>query len=210
MSAPYRTADTLPEYVSEPPTKSLGRRRSSHFRKGLFGAYARAARLNPIVAVHDGGLVVWTGLEQHVVIPFDAIDAIYYRENPLLDSAKGVSLVAFDGVRIEIPDDVCDLEQILIRLRLCVTRPLERRAIEALRHGERMTFGPVDLELDGLRLRGDLLLWSEMSRVVFERDALVVYRRDALGRFGWVRLTQLPHIPVLAEVLRLRVPVILF
>jgi hypothetical protein len=161
------------------------------------------------VDVHENGLVLrHSFLEPRDEVPFAEIDAIHYDYEGLLGGPPEVALVGFDGVVRVLPRDLKDLELLLAELDRQVTVPLVERAKEALAAGERMVFGPVDVELDGIVLNGQSLAWDHLSRVDAEREALVFFARAPLGRFGWARVRDVPHPRVLALVLRQRTIVV--
>lgn len=107
-----------------------------------------------------------------------------------------------------IPRDLVDLDRVLEAIERHVTFPIVARAKEALAGGERMVFGPIVVELDGVVVNGQALAWDHLSRVDAERDALVFFAREPLGRFGWARVRDVPHPRALVEVLRQRTSVV--
>ena len=201
MSGPYRTSPEVPEEgAPEKAAGDLGLRRSTHPRRGVIPGW-------PEVDVHDNGLV-FRHSHRAIERTFDAIDAIHYDYEGLLSVAPEVSLVGFDGEVSVVPRDLKDLDRVLAVLHRQVTVPILTRAKEALASGERMVFGPLALELDGIVLNGQILAWDHLSRVDAEREALVFFAREPLGRFGWARVRDVPHPRALLEVLRLRTTVV--
>lgn len=141
------------------------------------------------------------------LVPFDEIDAIHYDFDGLIPGPPRVELVTFDGERITLPE-MKDLDLVLEALDRHVTRPITRRAKEALAGGQRLVFGPLALELEGITLKDKPLSWASLSRVEAERDVLVFYS-GTLGRFGWVRVSEIPHPKALLELLRMRTRVVM-
>lgn len=142
-------------------------------------------------------------------LPFEAIDAIHYDFEQIVPGPPRVTLVTFEGVTTVLPNDLSDFARIVSELERQVTQPIVVRAREALARGERMVFGPVVVELDGLALDGRNLDWAHVSRVDAERDAFVIYAREPRGRFGWARVRDIPHPRALLEVLGLRTTVVM-
>jgi hypothetical protein len=178
----------------------LGPRRSTHARGGVIPGW-------PEVDVHESGLV-FRHSHRDIEVLFEAIDALHYDYEALIPGSPEVALVGFDGEVTVLPRDLQDLDQLLAVLHRHVTIPILARAKEALASGERMVFGRLSVELDGIILNGQSLAWDHLSRVDAEREALVFFAREPLGRFGWLRVRDIPHPRALLEVLRLRTTVV--
>jgi hypothetical protein len=161
-----------------------------------------------IVNLHENGIVITGGLVKPTEILFDDIDAVYYDFEKILPGPPQIDLTTFDGRQAVIPRDVEDLDRILAALEREVTRPIVARAKEALTRGEPLKFGPLGVELDGIVLNDRRLSWKELRLVHAERDALV-FHSYYRGRFGWVRLSTIPHPRALLAVLRMRTRVVL-
>lgn len=168
MSGPYRTPEAIAEEGAPAAgAVDLGARRSTHARGGVIGGW-------PEVDVHENGLVLrHSFLEPRDEVPFAEVDAIHFDYEGLLPGPPEVALVGFDGVRRVLPRDLKDLDRVLAELDRQVTLPIVARAKEALASGERMVFGPLVVELDGIVLNGQSLAWDHLSRVDAERDTLV-------------------------------------
>ena len=211
MSGPYRSA--APPGEEEEKASSgkvdLGAVRSQH-------SWPIGRGLGAVVAgtwtggdVHEHGLAFrGMGTSARAAIPFDEVDNVFY-DCGLLPGPPRVVIVTFDGRRLAIPSYTDDLDLVLDAIDRAVTRPLAVRAKEALARGEVLTFGPVVLELDGVVVSGQSLSWKGLASVVAERDALVFRAQPAHGRFGWVKVADVPHPSVLLDVLRLRTRVVI-
>lgn len=204
MSGPYRAPGVIVEEgAPEPAAVDLGALRSRHLHSGGFVIIGWAE-----VDVHENGLRLHHAYLEPVVLPFEAIDAMHFDYEGLIPGPPKVTIVGFDGVRTSLRSDLVDLDRLLAVLDRQVTLPILARAKEALASGERMVFGPVVAELDGIILNGQPLAWDHLSRVDAEREALVFFAREPLGRFGWARVRDVPHPRVLVEVLRQRTTVV--
>jgi hypothetical protein len=202
MSGPYRTPESNEEEAAPEPASDLGERRSRHIRGGLIGGW-------PEVELHENGLVLRRSfLQPPDEVRFTEIDAVHFDYEGLLGGPPEVALLAFDGTRHVLPRDLVELDRVLAEVERHVTLPILARAREALAGGERMVFGPIVVELDGVVLNGQSLPWDHLSRVDAEREALVFFAREPLGRFGWARVRDVPHPRVLVEVLRQRTTVV--
>lgn len=207
MSGPYRTPQSPgdEDAQTEKPSAGLGTRRSSHTRAIAGGALAAMTGGWVHVDILERGLA-FRAVDDHELheVPFHEIDAVHYDCDGLLPGPPRVVLVTFDGVRTAIPSDLGDLDVVLEAIDREVTRPITQHAKEALARGETLTFGPLVLELDGIVLKGATLSWASLARVVAERDSIVFHAHGPRGRFGWVRLVDIPHPQALLEVLRMR------
>lgn len=202
MSAPYRTAGDAPDDGTEASGPiPLGALVSVHHRTSVIGGW-------PEVDIHENGILVHQAKRGTVALPFEEIDAIHYDYEGLVPGPPRITLVGFDGVRTALPNDLQALDRFLAVLDREVTHPIIAQAKEALSGGERMVFGPVVVELDGIVLNGQSLTWEHLSRVDAERDAFVFFAREPLGCFGRVRVREVPHPLALVEVLRLRTTVV--
>ncbi len=215
MSDPYRAPgspagegapETQSPKTAERADEELGGLRSSHVRPhavtSVIGGWVE-------VDVYDHGLVFHASFLGRRVLFFDEIDAVHYDFGLLHYRTPRVDLVTFNGERVSIPSLLADVEVVIDAVDRKVTRPITEQAKEALAHGERLVFGPLILELDGIVLKDESLSWSDLERVDAERDAFVFYARGPRGRFGWARIADIPHPKALLEVLRLRTDVVM-
>jgi hypothetical protein len=210
---PYR-APAAPPPPDDVPSgaRGLGKLSSSHFRRDLQGTLARVFGWSPALELYEGGLVLWSGTPERAEILFDDVDTIFYDYEavlPLPRPRPQVTLVTAGGRRAELPRDVSGLDRILTVLHREIVQPVVARACEALKRGDAMTFGPVLIELDGVRLRDEVLPWEHLARVVVDWDTIVIQAVEPIGRFGWVPLRAVPHPRALLAVLRMRGPVLL-
>ncbi len=147
---------------------------------------------------------------------FADIDEVRYRfdrDHGEDDDPPRIFLTTFEGVRVEVPP-LSGAERLVGELDREVTRPLIEPACEALSRGDRLIFGPLVLELDGIDgialLEDDQRLpWSLLPRVVVGREGFTFHMPDTYGRRSLVPLGELPHPRVLVDVLRMRTRVVL-
>jgi hypothetical protein len=204
-----------PERPTEPKAKDdeearptgLGSLRSKHGRgSGLTRLLGRSSIDG--VLLHSDGIVVFDEDAGRTEMLFAQIDSVFYDVEGILPSPPRVILSTFDGRRATIPRDIHGLARVLDAIDLRVTQPLVEPAKRALARGERLTFGPLTLVLDGIELRQDSLEWSELALVAAEHDAIIFYARGDHRRFGWLAVRDVPHPRVLLEVLRKRTKVV--
>ncbi|MDB4938631.1 MAG: hypothetical protein JWP87_5603 [Labilithrix sp.] len=210
MSGPYRTpGEPARDAIAAAEPVDLGGLRSSHPRAATRSVVATAVGGLTEIDLHDSGLALRDATAGRVELPFEEIDAVYFAFDGLLPRPPNVVLRTFEGTSYEIPSDVRGLDRIVEAIDRTVTWPITVRAKEALSRGEPLVFGPLVLELDGIVLHGQSLGWKHLSRVDAERDSVIFYAREPLGRFGWARLADLPHPRALLDVLRMRTRVVL-
>jgi len=208
---PYRSAEPR-EPAGAPPSArpALGPRLSSHYRADLQGVTARVLRWSAAVDVQEGGLVFLAGTPEHQELLFDDIDAIFFEyESLLLRARPQLQIVSGAGKRCDLARGLSGQDALLTVLHRKVTLPIVASVKEALHRGEPMTFGPLGVELEGLRFRDELLPWSLLKRVIVDWDTLAIYGREPIGRFGWLPLRSVPHPRALVATLRLRGEVVL-
>lgn len=212
MTDPYRKHEepSTEQLEAEPiaPAEELGTRISSHARTGPSGAVGSVLGSESAVDMHANGLVVRGLLGTRTEILFSEIDAVHHLFEENEDGAPSVALTTFEGVRVEIPSSVRGIDRIIADIDREVTQPLIEPAKEALARGERLLFGPLTLELDGIVLHGRSLPWSMLPKVIARRHALMFHAPDTYGRFGVLPLRDVPHPRVLLAVLRMRTRVI--
>lgn len=217
MSDPYR-APGSPEGENGSGTPSpKSPKRSDEELGGLRSSHVRPRAVTSVIGgwvevdVYDHGLVFHAAYFGRRVLFFEEIDAVHYDFGLLhyRNRTPRVDLVTFEGERVSIPSLLEDLEVVLDAVDRKVTRPITEQAKDALAHGERLVFGPLILQLDGIVLKEQSLSWSDLEWVDAERDAIVFYARGPRSRFGWVRVADIPHPKALLEVLRMRTDVVM-
>jgi hypothetical protein len=157
------------------------------------------------IDLHEGGLRVrrrLTGDEQ--TVSFDDVDDVLYdiadAATPGLARTRLV-LVLVDGSRVVVPRYLTDVRTILRAVDDSVVRPLIAPARNALSAGERLYFGPLVLESEGLRVDGALFSWVAIGGIDIGPREIVIraWLRDR--RMASLRTRWIPHVRVLAAVL---------
>ena len=172
MSDPYRTPSEPGAEELSPPSDpaELGALRSTHGRTGALGTAAVAVGRSARVDLHEGGLVLEGAMVGRTEVLFGNVDAVHYDFDGLIAGPPRVDLVLFDGRRVSIPSDLDGLEWVTEAIERSVSTPLTRSARAALDHGERLVFGPLVLELDGIVLQGKHLAWANLAHVEADHD----------------------------------------
>jgi hypothetical protein len=213
VTDPYRTSAPRSESDEEAEAaddlSALGAVRSTHRRSGVAATLGRTF----VLTVHADGLVITEGDAEDtppLVLRFDAIDALYFDFDRLLDGPPLVTLTTFDGMRRALPSDLTEPELVLGALARRVTLPLSREAEEAFRRGDRLAFGPIVLHRNGLKLNAEqFVAWDDLVEVHVDRQVVVVHAAEPRFRVGWVKLKEIPHPSILLDLLRIRTNVVL-
>lgn len=171
------------------------------FAVGAWVALANLLGLDLVIDVHEGGIVVRRSWRRPLVVSFDDVTALHV--------ARGVTdtsfvLVLGDGRRFMLPIGVSEGRRLLAALESELERPVLDDAIRALASGEPLTFGPIVLELDGLRHRDDLLPWSDLDRVVVTDGGFVFIQKATQHSFVVLGTSTLPFPRVLVALLARR------
>lgn len=208
---PYRTpsppldAERSPAPPPNRDRPDVGQERSTHHLTGATALLTNAAGKSTRLIVCDGGLRIredGVRCTTERVVPFDAIHFLYYELDELLTKAPGVTLVTDDGFRWRVPRELEERALVLAALKRKVTQPLARAASGLFDDGEVLTFESVSVSQAGVELHGlGSLGWTELLEVVAEPQAIVFYRREPRGRFGWARLACIPNPGVLLHIL---------
>ena len=153
--------------------------------------------LDVTVHVHENGLRVDRSARPAVRIPFDRIRALYVRPG----SEWGVEL---DDRIVYVPMKMDGDRRLPAVIEQDSERPVLTDAHASLASGEHLTFGPVTLELDGLRHRDDLLPWSDLDVVRVSNDAFVFIRKATQHAFVVLPTSTVPYARVLVALLARR------
>jgi hypothetical protein len=185
---PYRAPQPPDEPPAEPErittVKDLGSLRSSHASVPVL--WSRAS-----VDLHFGGLVFRTA-ESEWPIAFDDIDELWL-EQVNGGAIESMRIVAHDGTSHELPADLTRRADVFRALEQRCSRPLERKAFEAIAHGGRLTFGEHLLDRDGVDGPGWAIRWDQLSLVRVVLGKIVIFRGQALLPSHSVTLRDVPH-----------------
>lgn len=149
------------------------------------------------VAVYEAGLayVDRAGLRQ---VRWDEIDAVWqavtkhYRNGIYTGTTHVYTLQPRAGGRLVLDDKFDKIEDLGTALQRSASAALFPRYAEALKRGERVTFGPLALDPQGLYAGNKSLKWDEIKGVKLEKGTLSVKKEG--GWFNWTSAT-VPQIP---------------
>jgi hypothetical protein len=208
VTSPFRTPGERPpieeEDDDEDSFRSLGPLRSSHGKTGVL-AYVLEGGY-PIIDLHERGLVRRGANDTKTEVFFEEIDQLFFHIDNLLGTR--VVIRTLQGREMEIPAGLASVKAIHAALNRHVTTPFTRLAKKSLARGEHLTFGPITLELDALVINGALLSYNELEYIAAEDYAFIFYS-TGVGRFAWVKISEVPHPKVFLEVLRMRTDIVI-
>lgn len=156
------------------------------------------------VALHANGVVVSTSKTRDV-IAFDHLDEVWMVLDPVRSPLGTIALiralrvVGRDGISHRIPTNVTggvEVGQWVIRH---CSNPLRADATRALREGETLKFGKVELDRDGIRGRSWATRWSDLSLVRCAPGRITFFRGQKIIPWRSIRLDRVPHPTIFAK-----------
>jgi hypothetical protein len=160
--------------------------------------FAALLGLDVTVLVHENGLRIDRSARRSVRVPWHAVRAVYVTRR------DEWSLELEGGRTLYVPMKVDEDRRLIAALEDEVEKPVLADAHRALASGEHLTFGPLTLELDGVRHLGDLLPWSDLDFVRVNDDALVFVRKATQHAFVVLPTPTVPFPRVLVSLLARR------
>lgn len=153
--------------------------------------------LDVTVNVHENGLRIDRSARQGVDVPFDAVRALYVHR----PREWGLEL---EDRLVYVPMRVSDERRLAAIIEQEIEKPVLVDAHRALASGEPLVFGPLTLELEGVRHLGELLPWSELGFVRVSGDAVVFIEKATQLSFVVLATTTIPFVRVLVSLLARR------
>lgn len=156
------------------------------------------------VALHANGVVVTTSSTRNVIL-FDEVDEVWMVLDPVRSPLgtiawiRALRVVDRDGRSHRIPTNLeggVEIGQWVVRH---CSDPLRADATRALREGETLTFGKVQLDRDGIRGSSWATRWSELSLVRYVPGRITLFRRQRIIPWRSIRLDRVPHPTVFAK-----------
>jgi len=159
------------------------------------------------VVVHAEGIAVHDTRGERQV-RFDEVDEVWWkldqRRLPWIGKfavVVGLRLVEHGGVSHRVPVELEGVGEMLATIERRCSKPLESPALDALRRGEPLHFGPYTLDETGLRTRRWSLCWEEL------REVRLLPGQVKLFRWRWVAwktisLDAMPHPTVFLRVMQ--------
>ncbi|MGH2522719.1 MAG: DUF6585 family protein [Anaerolineales bacterium] len=131
-------------------------------------------------------------------VPWNQIEAVWqsvtrhYTNGVYTGTTHLYTVQAQNGVKIKMDDKLAKVEDLGQEIQRGAATSLFPRYWQALQSGQRLTFGPLALDTQGLYSGKKELRWSEIKGVKIERGTISV--RKEKGWFPWATAT-VPQIP---------------
>ncbi|WP_394831021.1 hypothetical protein LVJ94_31375 [Pendulispora rubella] len=152
---------------------------------------ARALRVD----LHANGVVV-TDATRREVIAFEDVDEVWYDMDSLgtpVPLIRAIVLVDHQGAKHPVPLTVQNCATIAQWITRQCSDPLMANAVQALRSGETLTFGQVEVDRTGIRTRSWATRWSDLRLVRIAPGRVHLFRRQTVFPWRTVRHDQVPH-----------------
>ncbi len=148
-------------------------------------------------ALYENGLAYNDrgGLKQ---VRWDDVDGVWqsvtkhYRNGIYVGTTHLYTVQARDGMKIKLDDKLTDVEELGNQIQRGTASVLFPRYWQSLQNGQRVTFGPLALDLKGLYSGKKELTWQEIKGVKIAQGVISV-KKDK-GWFNWATVT-VPQIP---------------
>lgn len=150
------------------------------------------------VHVHENGLRIDRSARRSVQVPYDAVRALYVHRR----TEWSVELT--DGRTVYVPMKVDEDRRLTAVIEQEIEKPVLADAHRALASGEPLTFGPLTLELDGVRHLDDFLSWSDLDFVRVDDQAFVFIEKSTQLSFVVLPAETVPFPRVLVSLLARR------
>lgn len=150
------------------------------------------------VDLHANGVVVSTaGMRR--IIAFENVDEVWMVLDPVRSPLgtiawiRALRVVDRDGVSHRIPTNInggAEIGQWVVRH---CSNPLRADATRALREGETLTFGKVQLDRDGIRGPSWATQWHQLSLARYAPGRITLFRGQRVIPWRSIRLDRVPH-----------------
>jgi hypothetical protein len=164
---------------------------------GLFGLYQAWRNWPLAVALYEGGFAHQDrkGLKP---VRWDDIDAVWqsvtrrYTNGVYTGTTYLYTVQLRDKTRIALDNKYPKIEDVGKAITVGATNTLFPRYATALRSGQRVTFGPLAMDANGLYSNNKSLQWSEIKAVKIQQGIISVKKEG--GWFNWASVT-VPQVP---------------
>jgi hypothetical protein len=171
----------------------------------LLLAWSPFRRRNLRVELHASGLVVAWGEKRELVV-FDYVDEVWMTFDQLRTPVGNVAIIS--ALRLVLHDRSCRRvpirlkggEQIARAVLVHCSHPLQAQAAEALKAGETLTFGSIQVDRTSLRDRAWAIRWDEISLIRYAPGRLSIFRGQRFLPWRTIRLDRVPHPTVFTKV----------
>lgn len=152
----------------------------------------------PVAAqLYEAGLAYYDrqGLRR---MTWENVDAVWqavtrhYRNGVYTGTTHVYTVRAQDGTRIVLDDKLDKVEELGNAIQDSVSRVLYPRYAAALNNGQRLTFGPLAIDRQGIYAGNKSLMWNEIKAIKIAQGNISVKKEG--GWFNWASAT-VPQIP---------------
>jgi hypothetical protein len=152
----------------------------------------------PVAAnLYDNGFAFHDrqGLKQ---VKWEQVDAVWqavtrhYRNGVYTGTTHVYTIRAQDGTRVVLDDKLDKVEDLGNAVQDGASRALYPRYVAALNGGQRITFGPLAIDRQGIYTANKSLMWNEIKAIKIERGNISVKKEG--GWFNWASAS-VPQIP---------------
>lgn len=148
------------------------------------------------MALHVHGLVL-SRPGNRQVIAFEDVNEVWFEIERLHSQAgayvRALRLLAYGGQEHQVPLAVNDGATLANSILRGCSVPLLVDAQRALREGETLTFGQIQLDRDGITVGGARMAWCEVRQSVVSHARVHLYRRLPILAWRTVRLDRIPN-----------------
>jgi hypothetical protein len=170
----------------------------------------RPRRRTGRVELHQHGLFAEEGGARTVVV-FDEVDELWIEQRWVrvwwlaFAAITRLRLVLHDGSVCHVPTEVEDSLALMRWILRACSDPLLPDARAALEAGETLTFGPIQLDREGLSVRGARARWEEIRLLRASLGSMALFRRRPVFPWRTIELDSVPHPTVFARLVSERV-----
>jgi hypothetical protein len=174
---------------------------------GIWLLFTMARNWKTAAAVYEQGLALSdpSGLRQ---FRWDAVDEVrqsvtkYYRNGVHTDTIYVYTVRTHDGRTLKFNNRFAQIQALGDAIQRNVSAALLPRYVQALNSGQRLSFGPLAIDRQGLYAGDKSLPWAEIEAVEIQNGAIAI--KNAAGDWcNWapVKLAQVPNFWVFYEII---------
>lgn len=173
---------------------------------GLWMLFDTVRHWNTAAAVYEHGLALtdYTGLRQ---IRWEAVDSVWqsvtkhYRNGSYTHTTYVYTVQTNTGQKLRFDSKLAQIEALGQTLQRQISAILLPRYAQALNSGQRLNFGPLALDREGLYVGNKSLPWPEIEAIKIQNGAIAI-KKAAGGRLHQapVSLAQVPNFWVFYEI----------
>ena len=175
---------------------------------GIWLLFTLARNWKTAAAVYEHGLALHdpSGLRQ---FRWDAVDEVrqsvtnYYRNGVHTDTIYVYTVRTNDGQTFKFNNRFAQIEALGDAIQRNVSAALLPRHVQALNSGQRLSFGPLAIDRQGLYAGDTSLSWAEIAAVKLQNGAIAI-KQVAADSCDWapLKLAQVPNFWIFFQIVR--------